>query len=128
MAVISELPEGVGNPHLSMDAMIKEAADAHFGGGKNAPGGLDAGRNSVPGAELPKAIADVKLQSTEEFLKQLNKMPLFMTELDEEGEDGGENEALEAIKALAYEGEPWEVYTYTPLRLRGRKSPADGEG
>jgi hypothetical protein len=108
MALISKLPEGVDNPHLSMDAMIKEAANAHFG--KNTPDGLDAERNPMLGAELPKAIADVKLQSTEEFLKQLNKMPLFMTELDEEGEDGGENEALEAIKALAYEGEPWEVY------------------
>lgn len=62
-----------------------------------------------PGPALPPAIASVRNASTEEFLKQMNKMPLFMTELDEVGEDGGENAGLEALKALAYEGEPEEV-------------------
>lgn len=38
----------------------------------------------------------------------MNKMPLFMTTLDETGEDGGENIALEALKALAYEGTRYE--------------------
>ncbi|KAF8249475.1 HSP chaperone complex subunit [Wilcoxina mikolae CBS 423.85] len=77
--------------------MISEAASAHFG-------------KPVSGAELPAAIASVKNTTAEEFLRQMNKMPLFMTELDETGEDDdGENIALEAIKALQEEGEPWEI-------------------
>lgn len=61
------------------------------------------------GPELPPAIAEVKNTTTEEFLKAMNKMPIFMTELDETGADGEENMELEALKALAYEGEPHEV-------------------
>src|SRR6184192_3486911 len=59
--------------------------------------------------ELPPAMASIKSHSTEEVLKLMNKTPLFMTELDEVGEDGGENVELEALKALAYEGSPAEV-------------------
>lgn len=36
-------------------------------------------------------------------------MPLFMTELDETDGDGGENLALEALKAMAYEGTRAEI-------------------
>lgn len=42
-------------------------------------------------------------------MKDINRLPLFMTELDETDGEGGENEGLEALKALAYEGEPDEV-------------------
>lgn len=41
-------------------------------------------------------------KTTEEILADLNEHPLFMTELEE-------NDALEAIRALAYEGTPAEV-------------------
>ena len=51
---------------------------------------------------LPPAMAAMKDKSGEDILKDLNKHPLFMTELEE-------NDELEALKALAYEGSPAEV-------------------
>lgn len=59
---------------------------------------------AVPGAAMPPAMESIKQRSADEILNEMNKLPLFMTTLDETGEDGGENIALEAIKALAYEG------------------------
>ncbi|KAF2237365.1 TPR repeat protein-like protein [Viridothelium virens] len=53
---------------------------------------------------MPPAMADVKQHTADDVLKMMNKVPLFMTELDETDEQGNENVALEAIKALAYEG------------------------
>lgn len=47
--------------------------------------------------------------STDELLKEMNRVPLFMTSLDETDGEGGENTMLEAIKALAYEGTKAEV-------------------
>src|SRR5436309_1408771 len=44
----------------------------------------------------------------EEKMADMAKVPLFMNALDAE-EAGEDNVALEAIKALAYEGEPDEV-------------------
>lgn len=70
---------------------------------KTDPNTKDGGP-SVPGADMPPAMASVKQHTADDIMKMMNKMPLFMTSLDEEGEDGGENIALEAIKALAYEG------------------------
>ena len=58
---------------------------------------------------MPPAMAEVKAQSTEELLKEMNRMPLFMTSLDETDGEGGENMALEALKAMAYEGTRAEV-------------------
>ena len=51
---------------------------------------------------LPSAMAAMRNKSADEILKDLNKMPLFMTELEE-------NDELEAMRALAYEGTPAEV-------------------
>jgi len=51
---------------------------------------------------LPPAMAAMHGKSTAEILADLNKTPLFMTELEE-------NDELEAFKALAYEGTPAEV-------------------
>jgi tetratricopeptide (TPR) repeat protein len=51
---------------------------------------------------LPPAMAAMRGKSTTEILADLNKTPLFMTELEE-------NDELEAFKALAYEGTPAEV-------------------
>ncbi|KAA8909461.1 tetratricopeptide repeat domain-containing protein [Sphaerosporella brunnea] len=95
-------PSGPDAP-LSLEAMIQQASEAHFA--KNPIDG-----SSAPGAELPSAMAEIKNTTADEFLRQMNKMPLFMTELDETGaDDTSENTALEAIKALQEEGEPWEV-------------------
>ncbi|CAL9731265.1 hsp70/Hsp90 co-chaperone Cns1p [Monosporozyma unispora] len=61
----------------------------------------------VPGPNdplLPPQLSEFKDKTTDEVLAELNKMPFFMTQLD-----GSENVELEALKALAYEGEPYEV-------------------
>jgi hypothetical protein len=51
---------------------------------------------------LPPAMAAMHGKSSDEILAELNKTPLFMTSLEE-------NDELEAFKALAYEGAPFEV-------------------
>jgi hypothetical protein len=58
---------------------------------------------------MPPAMAEIKSQSMEKVLKEMNRMPLFMTNLDETDGEGGENDALEALKALAYEGTRAEI-------------------
>ncbi|KAH7390659.1 TPR repeat protein-like protein [Pyrenochaeta sp. MPI-SDFR-AT-0127] len=60
-------------------------------------------------ADLPPAMAEIKSQSVDELLKEMNRMPLFMTSLDETDGEGGENVALEALKAMAYEGTRAEI-------------------
>lgn len=66
----------------------------------------------VPGINdpvLPPQLAEFQDKSTDEVLEELNRMPFFMTKLDTSDGDGGENVELEALKALAYEGEPHEI-------------------
>ncbi|KAH6643683.1 tetratricopeptide repeat protein 4 [Boeremia exigua] len=58
---------------------------------------------------MPPAMADIKKQSVDEVLAEMNRMPLFMTTLDETDGEGGENMMLEAMKALAYEGTRFEI-------------------
>lgn len=58
------------------------------------------GNGATP--SLPPAMAAMQGKSSAEILEELNKSPLFMTELEE-------NDDLEAFKALAYEGPPAEV-------------------
>lgn len=62
---------------------------------------------------LPPALAALQNKSGAEILSDLNKLPLFMTELEE-------NDDLEAFKALAYEGTPLEVATN--FKERGNES------
>lgn len=69
-----------------------------------------AGR-PVVGAALPDAIKDVRERTFDERFEDLNRIPLFMRELDESDGRGGTNVELDAIKSLAYDGEPWEVAT-----------------
>ncbi|KAI4733408.1 TPR repeat protein-like protein [Aureobasidium sp. EXF-12298] len=93
-------PPAAGDSGLSFDMMM-EAAAKHFPAKKDAP---VEGDPSQAGAALPPGMATARQYTADEMWQMLNKSPLFMTELDETGEDGGENIALEAIKALAYEG------------------------
>lgn len=58
---------------------------------------------------VPPAMADVQSLGVDELVKEMNRMPLFMTSLDDTDGKGGENVALEALKALAYEGTRAEV-------------------
>lgn len=61
--------------------------------------------------DLPPQLSDMAEKSTEDVMKELNRMPFFMTELDETDGEGGENTNLEALKSLAYDGEPDEIAT-----------------
>lgn len=61
--------------------------------------------------ELPPQLADLADKSVDEVMEELNRLPFFMNQLDETDGDGGENTALEALKALAYDGEPHEIAT-----------------
>lgn len=108
---IEELPDDFNDeidlnnaPPAAKNASLEEMI-ARAGLGlpkKNAPN-TDAG-SSLPGAAMPPAMEEIKQHSTEEVLDLMNRMPLFMTSLDETDGAGGENIALEALKALAYEG------------------------
>ncbi|EFX05584.1 tpr repeat protein [Grosmannia clavigera kw1407] len=56
---------------------------------------------SVAGPELPPAIAFAHSRTADEVLAELNKSPLFMTNLED-------NDDIAALQALAYEGTPLE--------------------
>lgn len=60
---------------------------------------------------LPPQLTKYADKTTDEVMKELNRLPFFMTELDETDGDGGENANLEALKSLAYDGEPDEIAT-----------------
>lgn len=60
-------------------------------------------------ADMPPAMAEIKSQSVDKVLEEMNRLPLFMTNLDETDGEGGENIALEALKAMAYEGTRAEI-------------------
>ncbi|KAH7119015.1 TPR repeat protein-like protein [Dendryphion nanum] len=64
---------------------------------------------SLPSADLPPAMAEIKSQSADQVIEEMNRLPLFMTTLDETDGEGGENIHLEALKALAYEGTKAEI-------------------
>lgn len=62
-----------------------------------------------PSAPLPPGMAEIKAKTADDMFKEMNRLPLFMTSLDDTDGEGGENVALEALKALAYEGTRAEV-------------------
>ena len=59
------------------------------------------------GPELPETIRQAR--DMQEFYKEFNRMPLFMQTLDNTDGEGGSNMALDALKAIAYDGDPAEV-------------------
>lgn len=61
--------------------------------------------------DLPPQLSGLAEKTTEEVMEELNRMPLFMTELDETDGDGGDNYKLEALRSLAFDGEPDEIAT-----------------
>lgn len=86
---------------------IEELADDFDETKITSPFPQDAARNAPSISQdgtpsLPPALEAVRGKTSDEILADLNKMPLFMTELEE-------NDDLEAIRALAYEGTPAEV-------------------
>ncbi|KAF2799464.1 TPR repeat protein-like protein [Melanomma pulvis-pyrius CBS 109.77] len=73
------------------------------------PQPLSKDNAQLPSAALPPAMAEIHSKSVDELLKEMNRLPLFMTTLDDTDGEGGENPGLEAMKALAYEGSRVEV-------------------
>ncbi|RAR03281.1 tetratricopeptide repeat protein 4 [Stemphylium lycopersici] len=67
------------------------------------------GAAPVASVDLPPEMAEVKSKGMDDLLKEMNRMPLFMTSLDETDGEGGMNEALEALRAMAYEGTRAEI-------------------
>ncbi|KAL2060878.1 hypothetical protein VTL71DRAFT_8930 [Oculimacula yallundae] len=65
---------------------------------------------------LPPALADIRHKTGAEILADLNTVPLFMTDLEE-------NDGIEALKAIAYEGTPAEVAQ--GFKERGNESFAE---
>ncbi|KAF2773663.1 TPR-like protein [Teratosphaeria nubilosa] len=64
----------------------------------------DATQTAAAGADLPPS----RQKTADEVLAEMKKIPLFMTSLDPD-DTGENNEQLEAIRALAYEGTRAEI-------------------
>lgn len=64
---------------------------------------------STASAPLPPGMQRMQEKSVDQIVAELNRIPLFMTTLDETDGAGGENEELEALRALAYEGTRAEI-------------------
>lgn len=87
----------------TVDFLVDEWEKTQNKNAANAPNTPVAGSDPA----LPPQLADVSSKSTEEIMAELNKLPFFMNDLG-----GDENEGrpeIEALKALAYEGDPVEV-------------------
>lgn len=56
-------------------------------------------------------MSELRSKKPEDIMDSLNRVPLFMKTLDGTDGSGGENIELEALKALAYEGNPTEIAT-----------------
>ena len=67
-----------------------------------APGANAPGQPAAAGPGLSPGRAMTKNMTVDEVVADLKKSPFFMTELEE-------NDDIEALKALAYEGSPFEV-------------------
>ena len=92
----------------SLDAMLDERIrvqeESSNSNANNAQS--DAATASAP---LPPGMQKSKENSVDELIKEMNRVPLFMTSLDETDGEGGENPELEALRALAYEGTRAEI-------------------
>ncbi|KAJ5349245.1 Tetratricopeptide-like helical [Penicillium brevicompactum] len=71
--------------------------------------GLKARQNDPNAPELPPAIAAIQSHSSEELMAMMNKTPLFMTDIENAGDEKGENVLLDALQALQNEGTRAEV-------------------
>ncbi|KAJ5769596.1 hypothetical protein N7520_004155 [Penicillium odoratum] len=58
---------------------------------------------------MPPAMASVKSHSNDELLAMMNQTPLFMTDIENAGDEKGENPMLDALTALQNEGTRGDV-------------------
>ena len=95
----------------SLDALLDERLQLQNGEAKGHIPNTDNSQHEEPtaSAALPPGMQRMKEYSVDELLKEMNRVPLFMTSLEETDGEGGENMELEALKALAYEGTRAEI-------------------
>jgi len=107
MVRLKELPDNL-DESISLDngapAMSSNIATPH----KPATASPSS-TSPVPSAALPPAMEFTKQHTTDELIEMINRVPLFMTELDETDGGEGNNVDLDALKALAYEGTRVEI-------------------
>ncbi|TVY84811.1 Hsp70/Hsp90 co-chaperone cns1 [Lachnellula suecica] len=92
-------PPGNGDQIPGPD-LLTQAMNAYASSNPAPP--VASNGEGVAGPQMHPAMAAIRSQTTEEILADLNKSPLFMTDLEE-------NDDMEALRALAYEGTPEEV-------------------
>ncbi|CAB16559.1 Hsp70/Hsp90 co-chaperone cns1 [Schizosaccharomyces pombe] len=63
----------------------------------------------MAGFQSSEVDPNTKNKNAEEMFNELNKVPFFMQSLEDVGDESENNVQLDALKALAYEGEPHEV-------------------
>ena len=72
---------------------------------------MDVTEKIVANAPLSPTKSAMQDISVDDLYRSLNRLPIFMTELDETDGNNGENIELEAIRALVDEGTPFEIAT-----------------
>ncbi|KAG8526127.1 uncharacterized protein KY384_000120 [Bacidia gigantensis] len=100
MSRVQELPDDFDET-LNLAQGDKEAAHRPNEGSNNT-----AHEGQLPA--LPREDDSMRSHTADDVIKTMKRSPLFMTSLDDAGEDGEENLELEAIRALQYEGTPAE--------------------
>ncbi|KAL2009659.1 hypothetical protein VTN00DRAFT_5466 [Thermoascus crustaceus] len=65
--------------------------------------------NDPSAPKMPPAMASVKSHTADEIIDMMKKTPLFMTDLENAGDEKGENLMLDAIRAMQNEGTRGEV-------------------
>lgn len=92
-------PSDPGSMQDMIEELMKkasiEAASSHN------QDGPASGSSGGPAPELPPDMVKARSMTTKEILDDLNKSPLFMTDLED-------NDEIAALQALAYEGTPLE--------------------
>jgi hypothetical protein len=116
MGKVEELPDELTSMSLgsSTPMAAPTPTDLLDGAAANLPYPMNPNAAPVPASDplapnLPPAMAATQSYTSDEMANMLNRVPLFMTTLDETDGEGGENIELEALRALAYEGTRAEV-------------------
>ncbi len=90
-----------GNSSQAAPAARPKTAEAAAAASTTTAAAAAAGTARAVGPELPPSLAATSGKTADEMMAELNKLPLFMTELEE-------NDDVAALQALAYEGTPRE--------------------
>lgn len=86
-----------------VDAIVEQWEKKKF-----AKDAVNMSKNGDP--ELPPQLNEIQSKTTDELMEDLNKLPFFMNDLNV-AQDGSNADVVEALKALAYEGDPDEIAT-----------------